>query len=74
MQQLENETTSKHHRPNGKRDRYFKFRNILNILFMLGAATGMLVYFFSTRAVGTVIILIAMLFKVVECCLRFIRQ
>ena len=71
---MENETISRHRRPEEEKDRYFKLRNILNILFMLGAVTGMLVYYFSAQVTGTIIILTAILFKVAECCLRFIRK
>ena len=74
QQQMENETISRHRRPEEEKDRYFKLRNILNILFMLGAVTGMLVYYFSAQATGTIIVLTAILFKVAECCLRFIRK
>ena len=74
QQQMENETIRRHRRPEEEKDRYFKLRNILNILFMLGAVTGMLVYYFSAQATGTIIILTAILFKVAECCLRFIRK
>lgn len=74
QQQMENETINRHRRPEEEKDRYFKLRNILNILFMLGAVTGMLVYYFSAQATGTIIILTAILFKVAECCLRFIRK
>jgi hypothetical protein len=73
MQQIETEPTIKHRRPEDGKDKHFKLRNVLNILFMLGAVVGMLVYFLSTQTVGTIIILVSMLFKVAECCLRFIR-
>lgn len=74
---LENETPQlpRHRRgeQEDSRDKYFNLRNWLNIIFMLGAVAGMIVYFFTSHTVGTVIIVIAMLFKVAECCLRFIR-
>ena len=54
-------------------DRFFKTRNILNSIFIIGAVIGMIVYFFAARNTGTIIIIGAMLFKVIECCLRFIR-
>ena len=41
---------------------------------MLGAVVGVAVYFLAdTTTTGTVIILAAMVFKIVECLLRFIR-
>ena len=74
---MDNENTSipTHRRGEDEksRDRFFKIRNCLNIIFMIGAIVGMVVYFFSSHTVGTVIIICAMLFKMAECCLRFIR-
>lgn len=54
-------------------DRFFKIRNILNIIFILGAVIGVLLYVYSSQTVGTIIILISMVFKIIECILRFIR-
>mgnify|MGYP006972495532 CR=1 FL=1 len=55
------------------RDRFFKIRNILNIIFMLGTVVGVLLYFFSSHAVGTFVLLCAIIFKIAECCLRLLR-
>lgn len=55
------------------RKRFLRLRNWLNLIFMIGAVAGMLTYVFAGQTLGTVIIICAMLFKVVECCLRFIR-
>ena len=55
-------------------DRFLHIRQWLNIIFMLGAVVGVAVYFLAdTTTVGTVIILAAMVFKIIECLLRFIR-
>lgn len=54
-------------------DQYFRLRNLLNIIFMLGAIVGVAVYMLSDRTVGTVVILVAMLFKIVECVFRLKR-
>lgn len=54
-------------------NRFLRLRNWLNIIFMLGAIVGMLTYTFAGQLIGTIIIICAMLFKVVECCLRFMR-
>ena len=55
-------------------DRLLHIRQWLNIIFMLGAVVGVAVYFLAdTTTVGTVIILAAMVFKIIECLLRFIR-
>ena len=70
------ETFSKRHRQreSKQRDRFFKIRNMLNIIFMIGALVGMVFYFWSNRqTIGIIIILAAIVFKIIECCLRFIR-
>ena len=64
----------RHHRRGSADDKYFKIRNILNIIFMLGAIVGMAVFYLHDRTLGTIIILTAMAFKIAECCFRFIRQ
>ena len=56
------------------RDRFFKIRNILNIIFMLGAVVGVLLYYLSSHAVGTFVLLCAIILKVAECCLRLLRK
>lgn len=53
--------------------RYFKIRNWLNLIFIVGAVAGMATYFFAGHTVGSVIIICAMVFKVAECCLRLMR-
>ena len=62
------------HRRPASEDKYFKIRNILNIIFMLGAVVGMTVFYFGTRTTGTIIIITAIAFKVIECFFRLIRQ
>ncbi len=72
----ENESTSIPRRHRGEtqpQKRFLRLRNWLNIIFMLGAIIGMLTYTFTGQLIGTIIIICAMLFKVVECCLRFMR-
>lgn len=64
----------RHHRRDASNDKYFKIRNILNIIFMLGAIAGMALFYFHDRTTGTIVILTAMAFKMAECCFRFIRQ
>ena len=54
-------------------DKFFKIRNILNTIFLLGAVVGLCIYFFSDKTAGTITILGAMVFKTVECCLRFFK-
>ena len=64
----------RHHRREPQEDKYFKIRNILNIIFMLGAVVGMAVFYFGTPTTGTIIIITAIAFKVIECFFRLIRQ
>lgn len=57
-----------------RKDRFLYIRQWLNIIFMLGAVIGVIVYFLADlTTTGTIIILIAMVFKIIECILRFIR-
>ena len=54
-------------------DRFLKIRNWLNIIYILGAIAGMATYYFGSTTIGTIVIIVAMVFKFVECILRFIR-
>ena len=56
------------------RDQYFKIRNILNIIFMIGAVVGMGFYFFGNRTIGTIIIIIAIVIKLTESSIRLIHR
>lgn len=57
-----------------RKDRFLYIRQWLNIIFMLGAVIGVIVYFLADlTTTGTIIILVAMVFKITECILRFIR-
>lgn len=60
----------RHHSRGERSDRFFMIRNILNIIFMIGAVVGVLVLYFHDKTIGTVIILVSMVFKMVECCFR----
>ncbi|MBR6963511.1 MAG: hypothetical protein IKH86_07730 [Prevotella sp.] len=61
------------HRNNRQEDRYLKTRNILNTIFVVGAVIGMGIYFWGNRTVGTIVILVSMAIKMVECVLRFMK-
>lgn len=61
------------HRHENGEDRYLRLRNILNLIFMLGALIGVLVYFQWDKQTGTIIILVSMVFKIVECVFRFMK-
>ncbi|MFS1772374.1 hypothetical protein ACMZ4Y_04315 [Prevotella histicola] len=57
-----------------RKDKFLYIRQWLNIIFMLGAVIGVIVYFLADlTTTGTIIILVAMVFKIIECILRFIR-
>lgn len=57
-----------------ERDKYFKLRNVLNIIFMIGAIVGCAVFYYSDHITGTIIIFAAMAFKFVECALRLFNR
>ena len=48
-------------------------RNWLNLLFVIGAATGMLVFYLHNHELGTYIILGSMVFKFIEVTLRLMK-
>lgn len=57
-----------------KKDQFRQTRQWLNIIFMVGAIVGVLLYLFHTpQTFGIIIILVAMVFKIIECGLRFIK-
>lgn len=53
--------------------RFIKVRNVLNLIFMIGAIIGIMIYFLSNETIGIIVILAAMVFKLIECALRFIH-
>ena len=55
------------------KDLIFKLRNILNIIFIIGAVVGMIYYFFVDDYIGTFIILGAMCFKFTEATIRLLK-
>lgn len=48
-------------------------RNILNIIFIILAVTGVIWYFYADEFVGTIIILAGMAFKFCESIIRMLR-
>lgn len=56
------------------RKKYYIIRNVLNTIFLIGAIVGMLLYFFYSEQVGTFVILGSMIFKMAECCFRFLGK
>lgn len=62
------------HRKPASEDPMFGLRNILNIIFMVLAVIGVVVYLVADNStIGVYIILGAMVFKMVECCLRMLH-
>lgn len=57
----------------GPLGRYAVLRQILNIIFMVGAVAGVIVYLNGNRTMGTIVILAAMVFKFAECVLRLLK-
>lgn len=56
-----------------KQDKYLMLRQILNIIFMLGAVVGVLLYIYQNKTIGTIVIVVAMFFKMVECVFRLLK-
>ncbi len=53
-------------------DNHLRLRNWLNIIFMIGAIVGVIVYFTVGHTAGIIIMLVAVVFKMVESALRFV--
>lgn len=63
-----------HTRPEKDRDSLFLLRQIFNIIFMVGAVVGCVLYIKVNAMMGGVLIIIAMAFKMAECVLRFRKK
>ena len=68
------EFPERHRRNEQERDITTLMRQWMNIIFMIGSIVGMCVYFFAEERVGTYIIHGSMVFKIVECALRFMHR
>ena len=51
-----------------------QIRNILNLIFMIMAVVGVIIYLTKDRMTGTYVILIAMCFKIAESSLRMLNK
>ncbi|MDD7258447.1 MAG: hypothetical protein PUH24_09325 [Prevotellaceae bacterium] len=60
-------------REDAPENKYRMLRQWLNIIFMLGALIGVGLYFYHDRTAGTIVILVAMIFKIVECVFRLMK-
>ncbi|MBQ3858346.1 MAG: hypothetical protein II775_06700 [Prevotella sp.] len=57
------------------RDQYFKIRNLLNIIFMLLAAIGLIImYATDMYQTGVIIVLSAVAVKIIEVGLRMFKR
>lgn len=56
---------------NSDNDQFYMIRQILNLIFMIGAIVGVIILFTGSRTVGIIVILVAMVFKIAECAFRF---
>ena len=59
--------------PLNQNRKHSRLRNILNLIFMIGAIVGVLIYFYSDVTLGTYIILAAIGIKLVECSIRLVN-
>lgn len=57
-----------------KRDYVFIIRQVLNIVFMIGAVVGAFLYWYlPDETTGILVVMTAMFFKMAECVFRFRR-
>lgn len=68
-----NMESSNRRRNNNSDNKKLKIRNILNIIFMLLAIVGVIIYVAKDSFVGTLVVLFAMAIKMVECMMRMIK-
>lgn len=64
----------RHHRRkklNDGRDQFLMVRQILNLIFMIGAIIGVIIFLTGNQVTGTIVILASMVFKIAECGFRF---
>ncbi len=55
-------------------DHTLGLRNVLNIIFMISAIIGAVLYFFTEHTrIGVYVVLGAMAVKMVECCIRMLK-
>lgn len=67
---------SRHHRRkelNEDYDQFLMLRQVLNLIFMIGAVVGVIIFLTGKTTVGTIVILAAMVFKIAECAFRFFK-
>ena len=55
-------------------DKWFKLRNTLNVIFILGVIVGITIYFAWSETIGTCVLLTMIVVKIIECSLRLIKR
>lgn len=70
MNHTEGQSPEQHHKRKSNLIR--NIRNVLNIIFMLGALTGMILHFCSDKETGLYIILASIPFKLAELAIRLL--
>ena len=68
-----NMLAQRHHKRPTPEDPTLELRNWLNAIFMVGAVIGVLIYFFGDHTIGTIVVLVAMVFKIVETAMRLMH-
>lgn len=53
------------------KDQFLMVRQILNLIFMIGAVVGVIIFLTGNTVIGTIVILASMVFKIAECGFRF---
>ena len=77
MPQEEYQNQLRHHRRERRspaHDRTFILRNILNVIFIIGAIVGVIFYIYTDKLTGTFIIMFAMIVKFAESAIRFLHR
>ncbi|UKK47046.1 hypothetical protein L6475_07275 [Prevotella sp. E9-3] len=69
-----------HHRDNGidndddrQSDRFYKLRQILNLVFLIMSVVGIVMWFYGSRDMGIYVLIIGTIFKFAELSLRIIK-
>ena len=56
-----------------EKGRFFKLRNILNIIFIITAIAGMAMFYWKSQQIGGAMLIFAVVVKLAECVLRIIK-
>ncbi len=63
-----------HSEDSSDNNKMLPLRNVLNLVFMLGAIAGVVTYYAGSTRIGIIIVLVAMAVKMVECAIRMIMK